>query len=85
MRKVTLNKNSKVTPCKCGNNTKFDAYSRQCGEDCCEVWVECSECGHDPTADNPLSRFEDVWGGTHNGNVLVALDCWNDAILEKKD
>jgi len=80
MRKVTLKNNSKITPCKCGNNTQFNAYSNQCAEDSCEVWVECAECGYDPTFGHPCMRFEDVWGGTDNGNVLMALECWNDAI-----
>lgn len=80
MRIVKLNQNNIVNPCpKCGNNIIFGVHSSQVAEDCCEVWVEC-DCGYDPTAENTLKRFEDVMGGTHNDNVLVALDCWNDAI-----
>ena len=84
MRNVKLNQNDIVQPCpKCGNNISFNAHSMQVSEDCCNVWVECI-CGYDPTAEDELARFEDVWGGTHNANVRIALDCWNDAILEDR-
>jgi hypothetical protein len=80
MRKVQLRENSIVTACpQCGNNTVFTAHSERCMEDCCNVWVEC-KCGYDPTAENTGLRFEDVWGGTDNNRVRVALDCWNEAI-----
>lgn len=80
MRKFQLTENTKVTPCPiCGNNTKFTAYSQQIVEDLCEIWVECN-CGFDPTKYKTMYRLEDIWGGTDNGNVRGALDCWNDAI-----
>ena len=73
---------------ECGNNTKFNAHSQQVSEDFCEVWVEC-KCGYDPTAEQTGARYEDVWGGVHENNVRVALECWNDAIndlnSQKKD
>lgn len=79
-RKVQLKENSIVTVCpKCGNNTKFTVRAERCAEDCCDVWIECV-CGYDPTADKTLYRLEDVWGSVDEGNVRVALDCWNDAI-----
>ena len=81
-RKFKLVPNDKYEKCpKCGNNQEFTAHSSQCTEDACEVWVVC-KCGYDPTQDIPTWRFEDVWGGTDDGNCLVALDCWNDIIQE---
>ena len=85
MRRFELKSNDKYEKCpKCGNNTKFVAHSSQCAEDACEVWIECGNCGFDPTDDGIAcaNRFEDVWGGTDDGNCLVALDVWNDCILE---
>ena len=67
---------------KCKNTSKFKAFSSQVGMDSCEVWVKCGECGFDPTAEHTLHRYEDTFGGTDNGNCLVALECWNDAIHE---
>ena len=84
MRKIKLMENTDYTPCpKCGNNREFTAYSAQVAEDGCDVWVVC-KCGYDPTAGEIGSRYEDVWGGTDNGNVVMALECWNDAIREAK-
>lgn len=81
-RHFILRENDQVTECpQCGNNREFIGYSRQCAEDACEVYVVC-KCGYDPTYGHSSWRFEDVWGGTHDGNMLVALDCWNDAIAE---
>lgn len=84
-RKIKLKSNEQIEKCpKCGNNTEFTAHSQQCAEDSCEVWVVC-KCGYDPTSweeKGSLYRFEDVWGGTGNDNVLVALDVWNDILLE---
>ena len=75
-----LNKNDQITQCpKCGNNTEFVTHSQQCAEDACEVWVVC-KCGYDPTFNNGMFRFEDVWGGTNERKCRIALDCWNDAI-----
>jgi len=80
MRQLELNQNDIVTKCpKCGNNTKFKADSSQIGEDCCETWVECV-CGYDPTAGRSELRYETTWGGTGHSSVMIALDCWNDAI-----
>jgi len=64
MRNVEFIENTQITPCpKCGNNTKFKAYSYQVADDCCNVWVKC-ECGYDPTICKTEYRYEDVWGGT---------------------
>lgn len=82
-RNIELIENTQITPCPlCGNNTKFKAYSNQVAEDCCNVWVEC-ECGYDPTAGKTEYRYEDVWGGTGDTMVLMALWCWNDIIKEE--
>jgi hypothetical protein len=82
MRRIRLKKPGGVIPCpKCGNNTEFAAHSSQVSEDCCEVWVVCS-CGFDPTACDASLRYEDTWGGTSDGNVLVALECWTEAIRD---
>ena len=76
--------NDEITPCpKCGNNTEFIAHSTQVAVDSCEVWVVC-KCGYDPTEFNGLYQYEDVGGGTDDGNCRVALDCWNDAIAAKE-
>jgi hypothetical protein len=85
MREVALKENERITKCpKCGNNTKFKAYSIQCAEDCCDVWVACI-CGFDPTENKIGSRLEDVWGGTGNENVFAALEVWNDEIAISKE
>lgn len=81
-RRFKLKDSGSVCACpKCGNSEIFTAHSDYCAEDCCEVWVVC-ECGYDPTAESCGSRFEDVWGGVGDGNILTAIDCWNDAIAE---
>lgn len=79
-RKLKLNPNTIVVKCPvCENNTEFAAESLQVSGDSCEVWVICS-CGFDPTCGKVGYRYEDTWGGTGNGNVRMALECWNDAI-----
>jgi len=83
MRQIELRTNDRYTKCpRCGNNTKFKAHSSQVSEDCCEVWVVCV-CGFDPTSKEFGLRYEDTWGGTDDGNVMMALDCWNDAIYSE--
>ncbi|MYM92638.1 hypothetical protein [Duganella vulcania] len=75
-RRILLKPNDKIRPCpKCGQNTEFTIHSAQVAEDLCEVWAEC-KCGHEPDSGD---RFEDVFGGVDDGNVQVALSCWNDA------
>ena len=64
------------------NNEVFKAFSEQVGEDVCVVWVECGNCGFDPTRENIDYRLEDVFGGTCDGNVMAALQCWTEAIIE---
>ena len=82
MREVQCYPNNRIIKCpECKNNTKFKAHSSQVSEDCCEIWVEC-DCGFDPTAEKTEYRYEDTWGGTDDNNVLMALTCWNDAILD---
>lgn len=76
-RQVKFKETADVVPCpKCGNKTEFTIHSRQFSEDCCEVWAEC-KCGNEPADDE---RMEDVWGGTHDANVMGAISCWNDAM-----
>lgn len=77
-RRFNLPKNvDAVKPCpKCGQKTQFVAKSEQVCEDGCEVWIECI-CGHDPHNFN--ERMESVMGGCDEENILMALDCWNDA------
>ena len=80
--KFKLKQNSQVESCpECGNNTEFVGHSRQVCEDNCEVWVEC-KCGYNPTTDSG-DRYESVMGGLDEGNLRVALSCWNDAIAAK--
>jgi len=82
MIEYQLKDNDFVVKCpKCGNNTKFKARSQQVAEDNCEVWVEC-DCGYDPTDEKIGYRYEDVWGGVHEDNVRMALECWNYVINE---
>jgi len=79
-RRIQLKENDEIERCpKCDNNTEFIAYSKQVAEDVCNVWMVC-KCGYDPTAENTLLRYEDVWGGVDKENCLMALECWNDAI-----
>ena len=79
-RKLKLNPNIIIVKCPvCGNNTEFEAESLQVSVDTCEVWVIC-KCGFDPTKEG--DRYEDTWGGTGDGNVRMALDCWGYAIEE---
>lgn len=85
MTRVVLGPNDSIEPCpKCGNNTTFEACSAQVAEDLCNVWVECV-CGYDPTCENSLYRYEDVWGGVTGNTVGGALDCWNSAITDQED
>lgn len=82
MRPIELNENDVYTKCpKCGNNTRFVAHSMQVGIDTCNVWVECI-CGYDPTEEDTDYRYEDVWGGTGNVMIFMALNCWNEKIME---
>lgn len=81
MRSFKYAKGATLCP-KCGNKNKFDAHSSQVAEDCCEVWVSCHICGYDPTEAIIGNRVESVMGGTDNGNVLMAIDVWNESIEE---
>lgn len=78
-RAIQLKPNDRITPCpKCSNNTHFTLRAESCAEDLCETFVVC-QCGHEPTG--PLGdRYENVWGEMDNDAVMVALDCWNEAI-----
>lgn len=78
-RNLVLLKNTRVTPCKCGNNTHFTLHAERCDEDLCETWVVC-KCGYDPTTKHPGLRYENIWGAMDNDAATVALDCWNTAI-----
>lgn len=67
-----------INPCpECQNNTHFVARSRQCSEDSCEVWVECT-CGYDPTKNDCYDRVECVWGSLDRDNILMSLGVWNE-------
>jgi len=86
-RKVALTDKAVIslnpTPCpKCGNFREFVAHSDYCAEDCCNVWVECGECGFDPTQEDTGYRLEDVWGGCGDNNIIAAISCWDDALRE---
>lgn len=68
-------------PCpRCGNQVEFIARAERCAEDCCEVWVECAHCGHDPTRDAFGHRLEDVWGSLDAETIHVALVCREEAL-----
>jgi len=82
-RQFALKPNSIVTACpRCGNSTEFTACSFQVAEDCCEVFVIC-RCSFDPTEQNTDHRFEDVMGSLDDGNLMMALSCWNNALAEE--
>lgn len=82
-RRFNLPRNvDRIKPCPaCGNKTLFVCKSEQVCEDGCEVWIECADCGHDPH--KPMERMDSVMGGCDEGNILAALECWNDAIGAK--
>ncbi len=81
---VKLRENTLIERCpKCGNNTEFSAFSRQCGVDICEIWVKCS-CGYDPTGGDSMKRVEDTWGSLTQGTIEMALDVWNGEIQEAR-
>lgn len=70
-------------PCpKCTNRLEFTAHSVQTCEDSCDVWIVC-KCGFDPTYERTGYRYEDVWGGVGDENVMMAVDVWNDLIKER--
>lgn len=63
----------KVMPCpQCGNDQAFVGRAERCAEDCCEVWIECGQCGHDPTVGTG-DRLEDVWGSLDEATLRTAL------------
>lgn len=75
---------TQVTPCPtCSNRLEFTAHSVQTCEDSCDVWIVC-KCGFDPTFDRCGFRFEDVWGGVGDENVIMAISVWNDLIGEQR-
>lgn len=81
-RQFTLKPNRSVTACpRCGNNTEFTGRSIRVVEDCCEVFVIC-RCNFDPTEQNTDHRYEDVMGSLDDGNLMVALRCWNRALAD---
>lgn len=71
---------------KCGNTHLFTARAQQVSEDCCEIWVECTQCGYDPFHDydgvDGCTGYcvEDVWGELSVGTITMAVDSWNDLI-----
>jgi hypothetical protein len=74
--KAILKNKKYARPCpSCGNSTVFDVQSIRSGVDCCDIYVECMECGYDPTKCHPGYRYEDVWGdidyGPHIWQLLV--------------
>lgn len=81
-KKFNIKANNVVCVCpKCGNNTEFVAHSEQCGIDTCDVWIVC-KCGYDPTQGKIGHRMEDVWGTLDKETISVAIDVWNDEILD---
>jgi hypothetical protein len=81
--KAILKNKKYARPCpSCGNSTVFDVQSIRSGVDCCDIYVECMECGYDPTKCHPGYRYEDVWGVINYGTTFMAIACWNDAIDE---
>lgn len=79
---VLVRKPERIKKCpKCSNNTYFKAKVEQVAEDLCNVWVECV-CGYDPTSENTSYRYEDIWGELSRDTVDIALDCWNDALMD---
>lgn len=66
---------------KCGNNHRFKAVSQQVAEDCCECWIECLDCGFDPTAESHGDRYEDIWGDVSQEAIPVLYQyCWIELI-----
>lgn len=65
----------------CGNQHQFKARSEQVCEDGCEIWVECN-CGYNPFNGKSGYCIESVMGDLCQGNVLMALDSWNELIAE---
>jgi hypothetical protein len=81
-RKFTVRQGATIEPCPaCGQKTSFTAHSVQSSEDCCDVWIVC-ECGHDPHGTG--DRLESVMGALDEGNVGMAIDCWNMAVIERR-
>lgn len=63
-------------PCpECGNTKEFDAISSQSAEDYCNVWVQCGECGYDPTSNDTGARIEDVWGDIGRESIPGIFSC----------
>lgn len=80
-RPFRLKPGHRWTPCpQCGNQTEFMAYADRIAEDCCEVWVQCSRCGHDPTKEMPGERLEDVWGSLNLETISGAMQCRENAL-----
>ena len=80
-RKFKINNPKLAESCpKCQNSTEFEVVNRQFSEDCCEIYLEC-KCGFDPTFDDTSSRFEDVWGGLGEDEIIMALAVWNELVL----
>lgn len=70
----TLKATAPFAPCpQCGNTTTFRAFAERITEDCCEVWIECEKCKHDPTVDKIGSRMEDVWGSLDPETIQAAM------------
>ena len=68
---------------ECGNNHRFKAVSCQVSEDCCECYIECLECGFDPTAEDTGNRVEDVWGDVSQEAVpFIFSTCWLELLSE---
>jgi hypothetical protein len=68
-----------LNPCICGNVNNFDFISRQVCEDCCEVWIQCGECKHDP-ATGAGEHVETAMGERNNFTAGIAAAVWNSSI-----
>ncbi len=68
-----------LKPCVCGNAEDFDFNSQQVCEDCCEVWIQCGKCKHDP-ATGAGEHVETAMGELNNFTAGMAAAVWNSSI-----
>ena len=66
---------------KCDHNF-IVGKSRQTGEDCCTMWVECEKCGYDPTGGDSYEQVETVWGW-EDELAGYACEIWHDKIASQ--
>lgn len=83
-RRFRVTEAGHFTPCRCGNREEFVAVAERCAEDCCEVWVKCGRCGHDPTEDRWGHRLEDTWGSLDKETIWGAMQCREAALADER-